>query len=226
MIGKNMTHIEEYKEELHASAWNDTLTKNYVEQWGELALHKKIPELCNLLPSETVLDIGCGSGAAVRAIANNLSTGHVTGIDPTPKMLEIAAELTVKHKSSQRVTFLLAGAEKIPVVSESCDLVLAVNTLHHWINVNKGLKEVHRILKPSGRFVAIDDLWEESVEYCQEQVDDNEDSSCQHELKTRSGIVKLLNKNGFSNISNSECREQVETASVITGYKKPIESLG
>lgn len=222
----NMIHIEDNKEELHASAWNETLTKNYVEQWGELVLHKKIPELCNLLPSETVLDIGCGSGAAVRAIAKNLRTGHVIGIDPTPKMLEIATELTVKEQSSQRVTFLLAGAEKIPIGNESCDLVLAVNTLHHWVNVNDGLKEVLRILKPSGRFVAIDDLWEESVEYSQEQVGDKDDSSCQHELKTRSGIVKLLNNAGFSNISNSECREQDAIASVITGYKKPIESLG
>ena len=214
-----MTHIEDNKEELLASAWNDKLTENYVEQWGELVLHKKVPELCNLLSSEIVLDIGCGSGAAVRAVAKNLSTGHVTGIDPTPKMLEIATELTVKDQSSQRVTFLLAGAEKIPVESESCNLVLAVNTLHHWVNVNEGLNEVLRVLKPSGRFVSIDDLWEESVEYSQEQVDDNDDSSCQHELKTRSGIVKLLNNNGFSDISNNEYREPDATASVITGYK-------
>ena len=219
MINENMKHINDNKDDLLASAWNDKLTEDYVEQWGELLLHKKIPEFCHLLPSETVLDIGCGSGAAVRAIANNLTTGHVTGIDPTAKMLEIATELTVKDKSSQRVTFLLAGAEKIPVESESCDLVLAVNTLHHWVNVNEGLNEVLRILKPSGRFVSVDDLWEESTEYSQEQVDDNENSSCQHELKTRSGIVKLLKSKGFSDISNKDHREPDATASIITGYK-------
>jgi hypothetical protein len=76
-----------------------------------------------------------------------------------------------------------------------------------------------RILKPSGRFISIDDLWEESIEYSQEQVDDNKDSFCKHELKARSGIVKLLNKTGFSNISNNEHREPDATASIITGYK-------
>lgn len=220
MIGKNMTHIEDNKDGLLASAWNDKLTEDYVDKWGELLLHKKIPEFCNLLPSEIVLDIGCGSGAAVRAIASNLTTGHVTGIDPTSKMLEIASELTVKDSHSQRVTFLLAGAEKIPVESESCDLVLAVNTLHHWVDVNEGLNEVLRILRPSGRFVSIDDLWEESIEYSQEQVEDKEDPSCKHEFKTRNGIVKLLNSKAFSNISNSEHREPDATASVITAYKK------
>ena len=214
-----MTYTEDNKDARLASAWDDKLTEDYVNQWGELLLHKKTPELCNLLSSEIVLDIGCGSGAAVRAIASNLSTGHVTGIDPTSKMLEIATELTVKGNNSQRVTFLLAGAEKIPVESESCDLVLAVNTLHHWVNVNEGLNEVLRILKPSGRFVAIDDLWEESIEYNQKQVGDNEDSSCKHQLKTRNGIVKLLNLTGFSNISNKEHREPEATASIITGYK-------
>lgn len=219
MTNENMTQINDNKDDRLASAWNDKLTEDYVDQWGELLLHKKIPKFCNLLPSEIVLDIGCGSGAAVRAIASNLSTGHVTGIDPTPKMLEIATELTVKDNSFQRVKFLLAGAEKIPVESESCDLVLAVNTLHHWVNVNDGLNEVLRILKPSGRFISIDDLWEESLEYSQEQVDDNENTISKHELKTRYGIVKLLRSKGFLNISNDEHREQDATASIITGYK-------
>ncbi|WP_167349705.1 class I SAM-dependent methyltransferase [Pseudoalteromonas neustonica] len=213
--------MNDNKDDLLASAWNDKLTEDYVDQWGELLLHKKVPEFCNLLPTEIVLDIGCGSGAAVRAIASNLTTGHATGIAPTPKMLEIATKLTVKDSNFQQVTYLLAGAEKIPVESESCDLVLAVNTLHHWVNVNDGLNEVLRILKPSGRFVSVDDLWEESVEYSQEQANDkdNENSSCKHELKTRNGIVKLLNKTGFTNISNSEHREPDATASIITGYK-------
>jgi len=207
------------KDDLLTSAWNDKLTEDYVDQWGELVLHRKIPEFCNLLPSEIVLDIGCGSGAAVRAIANNLTTGHITGIDPTPKMLEIATQLTVKDDHFQRVTFLLAGAEKIPVEAESCDLVLAVNTLHHWVNVNDGINEVLRILKPSGRFVSVDDLWEESIEYSHGQVDDSQTPSCKHELKTRNGIVKLLKSKGFSNISNNDHREPDATASIITGYK-------
>ncbi|SFC17363.1 class I SAM-dependent methyltransferase [Pseudoalteromonas denitrificans] len=214
-----MMSIEENKNDLMPSAWSDKLTEDYVEQWGELLLHKRIPEFCNLLPSEIVLDIGCGSGAAVRAIASNLSTGHVTGIDPTSKMLEIAEELTAKESNFQLTTFLLAGAEKIPVESESCDLVLAVNTLHHWMNVDQGMNEVLRILKPSGRFVSIDDLWEESIEYGHEQIEHNESSSCKDDLKTRNVIVKLLNNSGFSNITNNEHRQPDATASIITGYK-------
>lgn len=216
MISENMN---ENKDDLLASAWNDKLTEDYVDQWGELLLHKKIPGFCQISPSERVLDIGCGSGAAVRAIATYLTTGEVIGIDPTPKMIEIASKLTVNESYSKHIKFLVAGAEKIPVDNESCDLVIAVNSLHHWVNVNDGLKEVSRVLKPSGRFVSIDDLWEESTEYSSEHNDENETFACQHELKTRIGIVNLLKGMGFKSISNTEHREPEATASIITGYK-------
>lgn len=216
----NMIDIEDNKDGLLDSAWGNKHSEDYVEKWGELLLHKKTPQWCSLLPSETVLDIGCGSGAAVRAIASKLTTGHVTGIDPTPKMIEIATKLTTINDHNQRVTFLRAGAEQIPLDNESCDLVLAVNTLHHWIDVDAGLDEVLRILKPSGRFVCIDDLWEESIEYSQQAADDKDDSSSKYELKTRSGIVKLLHSKGFANICNDEHHEPDATASIITAYKK------
>ncbi|WP_199611060.1 class I SAM-dependent methyltransferase [Flocculibacter collagenilyticus] len=203
-----------------SSAWSDQSTIAYVKQWGELPLHNKVPEFCNLQPSEVVLDIGCGSGAAVRAIANKLVTGHVTGIDPTPKMLEIATSHSMSNSEAQRMTFLLASAEQIPAESESCDLVLAVNTIHHWANVSEGMKEVYRILKPSGRFVAIDDLWEESPEYTQSPVEDSEASHQMDKLKTRHGIVELLKNNGFLNISDVDYRTTDVTASIITGYKE------
>ena len=214
-----MNNLQDNQNTPSAGAWDDKLTKDYVSQWGELPLHKKIPELCHLLPSDIALDIGCGSGAAVRAIAKKLKTGQVTGIDPTPKMLEIANELTVKEGLVQTVTFVIAGAEKIPVASESCDLVLAVNTLHHWLDVKSGLNEVLRILKPSGRFVSIDDLWEESTEYSQKLAENKEDSSCKYELKTVNGIMQLLTDACFTNISNYKLREPDAIASVITGYK-------
>ena len=204
-----------------AGAWEDKLTEDYISQWGELMLHKKIPELCELLPSDVVLDIGCGSGAAVRAIAKYLTTGQVTGIDPTTKMIEIANALTANENLVQNVRFFNAGAERIPVDDASCDVVLAVNALHHWVEVNSGLCEVLRILKPSGRFVSIDDLWEESIEYQQESGGNNDDSNCNYELKTVNGIIQLFNNVGFSNISSYENREPDATASVITGYKEP-----
>jgi SAM-dependent methyltransferase len=208
MIGENMTTLYDKKDDLFEGAWDDKQTEDYVGQWGELPLHQKIPEFCHLLPSETVLDI-----------ASILTTGHVTGIDPTPRMVEIATDITAKDADYQRMTFLQAGAERIPVESGSCDLVVAVNTLHHWVDIDAGLDEVLRVLKSSGRFVAIDDLWEEAIEYAQEYTGDEQGSSSEHALKTRGGIVTLLDSKGFSNISDGEHREPDATASIITGYK-------
>jgi ubiquinone/menaquinone biosynthesis C-methylase UbiE len=207
------------KNTLLASAWTDKLSEDYVNQWGELLLHKKVADFCKLSPTEVVVDIGCGSGSAVRAIANKLTTGHVTGIDPTPKMIEMAIRLTEPVLTTQKINYALAGVESIPIESKSCDLVVAVNSLHHWLNIDDGFSEIRRILKSSGRFVSIDDLWEESPEYNQVKIDQNEPTSCKSELKTRQGIINLLKRQGFTDITNDEHREPGATASIITAFR-------
>ena len=56
MMDGNMATLQDKKDNLFDSAWDDKHTQDYVYQWGELSLHKKIPELCNLLLSEIVLE--------------------------------------------------------------------------------------------------------------------------------------------------------------------------
>jgi ubiquinone/menaquinone biosynthesis C-methylase UbiE len=153
-------------------AWDEATCQWYVDLWGEHALQQAVPELIRAqipdLPRgaalDTVLEIGCGSGAALRKLAGELCPKHAIGIDPTPRMLEIARERTTATPPDCRIDWLHACAEHLPLADASVDLALAINSLHHWHYVTAGLAEVLRVLKPGAHLLLIDDLWDELPE--------------------------------------------------------------
>jgi ubiquinone/menaquinone biosynthesis C-methylase UbiE len=220
-------------------AWNELHTLDYVSKWGELPLHRKIPDLCHLKNTDKVLDIGCGSGAAVRAIAEKLTYGQVIGIDPTPKMLEIASRLTpmatlvtsaTTATDAQRIRFIHAGAESIPLENDSLDLVLAINSFHHWADVKAGLSEVFRVLKPLGKFVIIDDIWDEMPEYDTQaylpltQANEQSLTVPMAELKLVEVIKRTLVKAKFTGINSLEYRLNEVEAVLISGFKRDVKA--
>jgi ubiquinone/menaquinone biosynthesis C-methylase UbiE len=219
-------------------AWNEQHTLDYVSKWGELPLHQKIPELCHLMTTDNVLDIGCGSGAAVRAIAEKLTSGQVIGIDPTAKMLEIASTLTPVASrvtsanidaDGEQIRFMLAGAEAIPLNNDSLDLVLAVNSFHHWTDVKAGLSEVLRVLKPLGKFVIIDDIWDEIPEYAaqasphispQASALEQAPAACMAELKLVEVIKRTMVEAQFTGVNSREYRMNEVEAVIISAFKE------
>ena len=103
-------------------------------------------------PDDHVVDIGCGPGNAVRAVAAR--GGRATGVDPAPVMLSIARLLTVRHRAA--ITWAEGAAESIPVADGSATVVWSVACVHHWADVDAGIGEVRRVLAPGGRLFAVE----------------------------------------------------------------------
>jgi ubiquinone/menaquinone biosynthesis C-methylase UbiE len=114
--------------------------------------------LHNLLqpkPYGIYLDIGCGTGNYTIALAEKGVMLH--GVDPSEVMLNEA-----KAKSNA-VQWHLGSAEQIPFNDDFFDGAIATLTLHHWDSLEKGFKEIHRVMKPNTKmvvFAAISDLTE------------------------------------------------------------------
>jgi ubiquinone/menaquinone biosynthesis C-methylase UbiE len=101
-------------------------------------------------PHDIVVDVGCGPGAAARYAAR--LGASVTGIDPAPVMLRVARALT----RSRNVRYDEGAAEELPLPDASATVVWSIATVHHWRDVDAGLREARRVLRPSGRFIAIE----------------------------------------------------------------------
>ena len=108
-------------------------------------------ELTGASAGDRVVDIGCGPGAAARHAAR--AGLEVIGVDPAPEMLRLARRLT---RCESAVTYLAAGAESVPLEDATAAAAWSIASVHHWIDVAAGLREVRRILAPGGRLAALE----------------------------------------------------------------------
>ncbi|MEN6463527.1 MAG: DVU_1556 family methyltransferase, partial [Syntrophomonas sp.] len=116
---------------------------------GGFSLTDRGVQYCNISPGDTVLDLGCGTGATVNYLYEKY---HITavGIDPSEKMIEAA------KGNYGYADFFLGKGEELPFEDESFDCVLAECTLSLMDNLDSVIKQVYRILKENGWFVISD----------------------------------------------------------------------
>lgn len=108
-------------------------------------------ELSGLRADDTVVDVGCGPGAAVRRAARTAAS--VTGVDPAPIMLRVARLFS---RRLQNASFIEGTAEALPLSDRSASVLWSIASVHHWTDLDAGLGEAFRILEPGGRLVAIE----------------------------------------------------------------------
>ena len=123
----------------------------------EPGIRRMTVELAGIKQGERVLDVGCGTGTLTIAARRQAGpTGEVHGIDPSAEMIGVASEKAAKAGVDAR--FQTAVMEKLPFPDGHFDLVLSSLMLHHLpADVKRaGFAEVRRVLKPGGRFLAID----------------------------------------------------------------------
>lgn len=98
----------------------------------------------------SVLDIGCGTGSlapkVIESIGNN---GQYIGIDPLIERIAIAN----KKYTSANVAFKQGIAENLNFIEDSTLDIVYMNWVFHWIADKKNvMREINRVLKPSGKF--------------------------------------------------------------------------
>lgn len=120
-------------------------------------LRRRTVELAAIASGERILDVGCGPGR-LAILAGSLSgpAGEVCGIDPAPEMIDLARRNAAR--AAVGVRFEVGVIEALPYPDGYFDVVLSTLMLHHLPDELKrrGLAEVRRVLRPAGRFVAVD----------------------------------------------------------------------
>lgn len=137
--------------------WNDETAEWYAAKYGEYATNRLGADATELAPDAVVVDVGCGTGAALRRVAPRVPQGRLIGVDPVPRMLELARERASKDPNGARLEFVEAPAERLPLDDDVADVVFAFDSIDHWQDPAAGLLEIRRVLRPGGRLVVVKD---------------------------------------------------------------------
>ncbi|MCP4877950.1 MAG: class I SAM-dependent methyltransferase [Gammaproteobacteria bacterium] len=100
-----------------------------------------------------VLEIGFGGGSLLFEIARRLESGRIDGIDISPEMLAAADKKMLGMGLSDSIGLHLGGVDALPFTDASFDCACSVHTVYFWPDLQRGISELARVIKPGGRLV-------------------------------------------------------------------------
>jgi ubiquinone/menaquinone biosynthesis C-methylase UbiE len=131
----------------HFDRWAGSYEEDATSRWLAGLQHEAL-ETLDLKPEDRLLDVGCGTGAAVRSAAPLVE--RAAGVDLSPAMIERARELAADLPNAE---FEEADSEHLPFSDEEFTAVLCTTSFHHYPNPGQAVREMARVLEPGGRVV-------------------------------------------------------------------------
>lgn len=137
----------------------------YTTRRGKFIEWERILDGLHLRGDEMVLDMGCGRGAVLTAVARRLTKGRVTGVDvwsttdQSGNAKEVAWRNALVEGVGDRVHIETGDMRALPCPDATFDLVvssLAIHNIRSNADRRQALSEGFRVLKPGGRMVIAD----------------------------------------------------------------------
>ncbi len=100
--------------------------------------------------ADHVLEVGCGHGVAVSLVCERLTSGRITAIDRSQKMIEMATRRNREHIAAGRAVLKTAALEKADFGDERFDKVFAFNVAPFWLQPKEALGIVRQHLAADG----------------------------------------------------------------------------
>ncbi|ROR26309.1 methyltransferase family protein [Mobilisporobacter senegalensis] len=114
--------------------------------------YKSVIKAIGSNPQEKILDVGFGNGYLINKLAKH-SQSQFYGIEISEDMVELARKRNHKFIQGNRMHLEKGNVLNMDYRNDFFDGVYTVNTIYFWSDIDRGLSEIKRVLKPGGLFV-------------------------------------------------------------------------
>jgi demethylmenaquinone methyltransferase/2-methoxy-6-polyprenyl-1,4-benzoquinol methylase len=122
----------------------------------DMAWRKKTINLLKKNNPQKILDIATGTADMAILASRLLNPEKIIGLDLSSEMLEIGRKKVEKEALSSKIELLKGDAEAINFPENSFDAVTVAFGVRNFENLEKGLKEIYRVLKPGGQLLILE----------------------------------------------------------------------
>jgi SAM-dependent methyltransferase len=122
---------------------------------SNVARNRWAVQLLDVRPTDRVIELGCGPGVAIAALAARAVRGSVVGVDHSEVMIRQAGRRNRAAVRAGRVRLIHTPVERLPPGEGPFDAALAVNTVGMWPDPAARLRELAQLLRPGGRVALV-----------------------------------------------------------------------
>lgn len=117
---------------------------------------RKVLHSINIKDSDTLIDVGCGTGVLIEIVKKEHPNLKIIGFDPDVNALRIAKRRL--SKAGLQAEIIETFAENLPLPDSSIDIAFSTLVFHHLPKEikQKAIAEIYRVLKPQGKIVIAD----------------------------------------------------------------------
>ena len=145
-----MRQKEGVTQRVYGKLWDKFETDEYVKEAYRIIKSRFKSKLkLSALKGKTVLDMGCGSGRYTIALTKT-GAEKVYGIDLGEKSMQQGA-LIAKKSGIRNIEFVVGSVLDLPYEDNLFDFVFCNGVLHHTENLERGINELYRTLRPGGK---------------------------------------------------------------------------
>lgn len=131
---------------------NHVLSFNIDRIW-----RKRVMRIVRRHKPQLVMDIATGTGDLAIAMAKRIDDVRIMGVDLSEEMLRVAQGKVLKLGMAERISLTKGDAENLDMVaSESVDAVTVAFGVRNFENLEQGLGELYRTLKPGGKLIVLE----------------------------------------------------------------------
>lgn len=159
-IVKPYKHSKAGKKEQVTTMFNN-ISKNYdglnrvISLGIDVRWRKRVVKMIGKNNPKTILDIATGTGD-LAIMMSQLKPEKIVGLDISEGMLEVGKQKVAKKNLNNIIEMVVGDSENMPFPDNSFDAITVSFGVRNFADLDKGLQEIRRVLKPKGTFVILE----------------------------------------------------------------------